>query len=228
MVRDEFEGMSAEEREFLQKMMKLDVVTRGCLSALTQREPHVENGALWAAVRTEEIKADAEIEQAVKTESAVQYWGIPTGLLVSVNPSIFFGGMAKVDAELAEHYKVEYEKGRENAITNLQKRLTRFFKRDLAEGKNVLRVGIFSVNASPKATAQDGEKIDAFQLDFAGFSTILQAIATEFRCQAIIHVTPKIYFPAGQYLSPRSNIEGASMCRENRALEVRVSVSQVK
>lgn len=223
-MANELEKLSQEQLAFIQKIGRLDPVTRGCFLALTSRGQHVDNGALWSTVSTQDIKGDADITEAIKSKTAVQYWGIPTGMIVSVNPSVFFQGFTKVDQDLAHHYNKLYNEARQKAVDLFKKRLNRFFKSEVKNGKGQLRVGIFSVNASPKATAQDGAKIDAYQLDFSGMSTILQSVAQSYGVRATVQVAPQVFFPAGQFLSPSTNIAKAQMCKDENALEVSILV----
>lgn len=207
--------LTQEQKDFIKAIESLPEVVQGCFTALTLHGHRIVNGATWGIVTAEDLSADPALTAAAEDEQATQVWGISSGMLINVNPALFFEKFGATAPKQASEYYELYNQAKQKAHVELEKRLTKIIK----EKQSVTRLAIFSGNASPTATAQDGTRLPAFQLDFNEFSGHLASTLANAGYQGFIQFG-SVRVPAGQSLPAGQNIPDALACRDNNAVEV--------
>lgn len=183
------------------------------------------NGASWGFVD----QAFFDAYKDVLSGAGFKVWKTGKRYLVQVNPQLFGSGLSKVSPRRSADAASRYKEYNAKAIEIFRKKLESWVKKAQNGGSRSIRMGIFSDNSTPTATAQDGQRIDAFQLTFDDLGALLcqaqKHFGTNFKVQVSsdVYVTADVCITAGTVVPSAVELKGARPCRDFHALEVELT-----
>lgn len=226
--------MAVDKDSIVSKFLSLPEKSQGLLSIVGVNGVHsIANGALWGFVSKSDLREAPSIKLAMRDSSMSRYWGYnleedgSKGYVVEINPESYYNVLyelynGEVDDLSLEEFGSRAESLRVKSFRQFYSRLDSFYNRDYANGVRELRLGIYSSNASNKATTVSGQVIDSYQIDL---ETLVGALKT-FTENTSIMVAYR-FTEGGEIFDPQvgvpevmSKLGSVRLCKNKNALEV--------
>lgn len=226
--------MSIDKDSIVSKFLNLPDKSQGVLSVVGVNGVHsITNGALWGFVSKGDLREFPSIKLAMRDSDIARYWGYTLegdgskGYIVEINPESYYAILYELyngdvdDLSLGE-FTTRARELREKSFRQFYNRLDSFYSREYANGVRELRLGIYSSNASNKATALDGSIIDSYQVDLETLVSALWTFTENTSILTVFRFTEggEIYEPQAGVPEVMSKLGSVRLCKNNNALEV--------
>lgn len=205
--------MSMTQAQFTEAVLKLPAEKR---IALTQISANAANGSMWGMV-SENILSD-NFEAITKSGNYLVY-KIDDRYLLVANPQVFIESLAEVNKEMSQNMAKKYSEGKENAFTNFNKRIKTLVSR-AKKGEKRHPIGIYSINATPTATAPNGERVNAYQLTFGQLGALLAEASKTYGCKFKVELAENAVVQNVASVPSGMDLSGVQMCRDDNAMLV--------
>lgn len=209
--------MAITEQQFIEKVNSLEDVRRIALAYVSD---NAFNGSAWGILKRADLESDFATIKANPNHFKLFKLSNDKFMLV-VSPNLFLSSLALVDKEICYTVTKEFDNAHRNAQETFLKKVRSALKKDKSKTVSI-PIGLFCVNRTQYATKPDGNRVDAFQLDFSSARGCLFRVLNELKVTYSFTLSGKV--PPLDEVKSGADLSGVSMCKDDNAMLVTLNL----